>query len=533
MERIYNSRRNFNQLKRRQYDGNPSNQNMYYMYMRRYYEEYIRRQNNQYLYMKNYYEQIIKRQNNKYLTMKNYYEEYIKNQDKYYLYLKNHYEENNRISNDIIENERKYYINNTSQSEILSSFKDVNIKDNNEKVFEENYEEILEENNKEVVKDVEELLYEKKEEFCINDKKEAINEDNKEFIEQRDKEFLKEVNRELLEDNNEDSLKENNKKIIKDDSNFFCENNEKLIKKRSKELLQKNSKELLEEKEEGFLVEEDKASLEDNDEVCLEKSDKEFIEQRDNKFLGKVNKESLDEEYEVVVKERDYENNKITTEGIYINLPVILAEANITISIEDTIKIDGNIKEIKRIKMKVFLTQSHLIPFSASNTEPNTGVLFIKGIIKKDIEYETTNYNDLGKENDFGNMRYCTVEVPFNFTIRINFIRQPIFVENYTISEVRFLRNENQVCEINEDSVIGNDPYEQSFSSTEIFNEKPFVELVKATFLEININKNSIMNQEIDNEEGINKIKEKVIVNLMIRVLQNQQLKVEVEQDLN
>ena len=387
----------------------------------------------------------------------------------------------------------------------------------------------LEENNKEVVKDVEELLDEKKEEFFIDGKKEAINEDNKEFIEQSDKEFLKEVNRELLGDNNEDWSKENNKKVIEDDSNFFCENNEKLIEKRSKELLQESSEELLEEKEEGFLVEEDKASLEDNDEVCLEKSDKEFIEQRDNKFLGEVNKKSLDEEYEIAVKERDYENNKITTEGIYINLPVILAETNITISIEDTIKIDENIKEIKRIKMKVFLTQSRFIPFSASNTEPNTGVLFIKGIIKKNIEYETTNYNDLGKENDFGNMRYCTVEVPFNFSIRINFIRQPIFVENYTISEVRFLRNENQVCEINEDSVIGNDPYEQIFSSTEIFNEKPFVELVKATFLEININKNSIMNQEIDNEEGINKIKEKVIVNLMIRVLQNQQLKVEIE----
>ncbi|WP_458339800.1 DUF7852 domain-containing protein, partial [Clostridium perfringens] len=63
-----------------------------------------------------------------------------------------------------------------------------------------------------------------------------------------------------------------------------------------------------------------------------------------------------------------------------------MAELNITIPVEATIKLDKEATEIKRIRKNVFLTQSRVIPFS-EDCRPDTGILFIAGFIRKNIEY--------------------------------------------------------------------------------------------------------------------------------------------------
>jgi hypothetical protein len=218
--------------------------------------------------------------------------------------------------------------------------------------------------------------------------------------------------------------------------------------------------------------------------------------------------------------------NVIAAGPVFVKIPVVLAETNITIPVEATIKLDREVMEIKRIKKNVYLTQSRIIPFSQDN-RPGTGILFIAGFVRKNIEYATKDCTKAKTPNFCGDIRHCTVEVPFNFTTRITFLRQPIFIENTTPSELEFFEDTLQGCDICSDPVIGRNPCDQSFSFTEFFNEKPFTELVRADVTEVDIHTKPDLSCKIPTEQLFTKLTEKIIVNLTLKVLQKQQVRVE------
>ncbi|WP_346898617.1 CsxC family protein [Clostridium sp. UBA7503] len=210
---------------------------------------------------------------------------------------------------------------------------------------------------------------------------------------------------------------------------------------------------------------------------------------------------------------------------VFVKIPVVLAEINITIPVEATIALDQPAMEIKRIKKNVFLTQSRIIPFF-QECGPDTGILFIEGFIRKNIEYATKTCSIIETPNVCGDIRYCTVEVPFNFTTRINFIREPIFIENSIQSELEFFTDKLQGCNACSDPVIGRNPCGQSFFSTEFFNEKPFTELVRADIAEVDIHINPTISCIVPTEQIFTQFTEKVVVNLTLKVLQQQQIKI-------
>ncbi len=210
---------------------------------------------------------------------------------------------------------------------------------------------------------------------------------------------------------------------------------------------------------------------------------------------------------------------------VFVKIPVVLAETNITIPVEATIKLNQVVMEIKRIKKNVFLTQSRIIPFSQDN-RLCTGILFIAGFIRKNIEFATQTCTTARTPNVCGDIRHCTVEVPFNFTTRITFLRPPIFIENTTPSELEFFTDTLQGCDVCSDTVIGRNPCDQSFSFTEFFNEKPFTELVRADITEVDIHTNPIMGYTTPTEQKFTKLTEKVVLNLTLKVLQKQQVNI-------
>jgi len=210
---------------------------------------------------------------------------------------------------------------------------------------------------------------------------------------------------------------------------------------------------------------------------------------------------------------------------VFVKIPVVLAETNVTIPVEATITLDQAAIEIKRIKKNVFLTQSRIIPFS-QDARFGTGILFIEGFIRKNIEYATQTCTTARTPNVCGDIRHCTVEVPFNFTTRITFLRPPIFVENTTPSELEFFTDKLQGCDVCLDPVIGRNPCDRSSFFTEFFNEKPFTELVRADITEVDINTNTTVNCKTPTEQMFTKLTEKVVVNLTLKVLQNQQVRV-------
>lgn len=210
---------------------------------------------------------------------------------------------------------------------------------------------------------------------------------------------------------------------------------------------------------------------------------------------------------------------------LVIKIPVVLAETNITIPVEAVITLDQVAMEIKRIKKNVYLTQSRLIPFSQDNRK-GTGMLFIEGFVRKNIEYATQTCPTCTSSNVCGEIRHCTVEVPFNFTTRVNFLREPIFNGNTTPRELQFFTDKLQGCDSCSDSIIGRNPCDQSFFFTEVFNEKPFVELVRADITEIDIHTNPTVNCETPTEQRFTQLTEKIVINLTLKVLQNQQVRV-------
>lgn len=208
-----------------------------------------------------------------------------------------------------------------------------------------------------------------------------------------------------------------------------------------------------------------------------------------------------------------------------VKIPVVLAEVNITIPVEATIKLDKEALEIKRIRKNVYLTQSRIIPFSQDD-QFGTGILFIAGFIRKNIEYATKTCRKYGSPNICGDIRHCTVEVPFNFTTRITFLRPPVFLANFAPVEVEFFSDKNKSCDHCADPVIGRNVCDQGFFNTEFFNEKPFTELVRADIAEVDIHTDPYKDCELPTEQLFTKLTEKVVVNLTLKVLQNQQVRV-------
>jgi len=211
---------------------------------------------------------------------------------------------------------------------------------------------------------------------------------------------------------------------------------------------------------------------------------------------------------------------------VFVKIPVVLAEVNVTIPVEATITLDQVAREIKRIKKNVFLTQSRIIPFSQDN-RPGTGILFIAGFIRKNIEYATQSCMTAGSANFCGDIRHCTVEVPFSFTTRVTFLRPPVFAENTTPSELEFFTDKLHGCDACADPVIGRNTCDQSSFFTEVFNEKPFTELVRADITEIDIHTNPMINCASPTEQRFTELTEKVVINLTLKLLQEQQVRVQ------
>lgn len=225
--------------------------------------------------------------------------------------------------------------------------------------------------------------------------------------------------------------------------------------------------------------------------------------------------------------------NVIPCGDVYVKIPVVLAETEVTIPIEAVIKLDKNAIEIKRIKKNVFLTQCRLIPFSDDHHDKDkyTGLLSISGFIRKNIEYATETCT--GKEKNIcGDIRHCTVKVPFHCITKVKFFREPFFCKTPPTEELEFFTEDIESKDICAEPIIGHDPCLQTFTSSEIFNEDTFCELEKACITEIDIHK--CAEPLKDGRDGcydsieeheFKKFKEKIVLKLTLKVLQKQQVR--------
>ena len=211
----------------------------------------------------------------------------------------------------------------------------------------------------------------------------------------------------------------------------------------------------------------------------------------------------------------------ITAAPVIVKIPVVLTECNVTITIQSSHKIEDDVLEIKRIRKNVYLSQCKLIP-NSENGKPNTGILFLDGFIRKNIEYSTDEYNNNNGVSR-GKLKHVTFKIPFKCTTRVTFNTPPKYNSNTPENNVEILENFINPCNTCDEAIQGENIRDKNIQLIEFFNEKVFCELISAEFIESDILENPICKEY---NKGYNKLTEKVVLLLTIKLLQNQNVEI-------
>ncbi|WP_319001907.1 CsxC family protein [Clostridium algoriphilum] len=177
-------------------------------------------------------------------------------------------------------------------------------------------------------------------------------------------------------------------------------------------------------------------------------------------------------------------------------IPVVLGEREIQIDVEAVFKLNEPFFEIKRIKKDVFLTQCKLLPRSGAIAADGTlisGKLFISGFVRKNIEYATADCVE--KEIVSGRIAHTTIEVPFTAVTEVVYAVPPVV--------------------------------NASSGDSTTFTESPYCELEGVRIFEDDINTDPLHHKTNSNVQLYNKVTEKMVIYIRLKVLQLQQVNIE------
>ncbi|MEK3854465.1 CsxC family protein [Cytobacillus sp. FSL H8-0458] len=210
---------------------------------------------------------------------------------------------------------------------------------------------------------------------------------------------------------------------------------------------------------------------------------------------------------------------------IVTKVPVVLAELCLQINIDALITFPEPVLEIKDIKKSVKLTQCRLLL--------PTNKLFIKGFVRKNIQYaapcpdiEMHTAKTVASE-----IHSYTVDVPFQCVTEVKkFLTCPVMPETNHRNEFDFLISKPLPTGYPEkDELQTKDLSQFHQESIQHYNELPFCELVCSKIIEWDeaIDRQPLPKGGGPLDEGyFTKIEEKMVVDITIKVLQKQQIRV-------
>lgn len=209
------------------------------------------------------------------------------------------------------------------------------------------------------------------------------------------------------------------------------------------------------------------------------------------------------------------------TDGVVVKIPVVLAELNVRFFVNAMIDLPEPALEIKDIKKNLKITQCMLL-------QP-TNVLFIKGFVRKNIDYSTMNCSNT--EGVCGEIHHCTIDVPFEATTPVEFFREPEPVFTNNRNEFGYLKEESLPLDsfAEKDKLMSSDFSEFNQVSSEYFNELPYCDLISSniTVFDEYINRRRPVDIDLPFEERLfTQVEEKMVVELRLKVLQRQQVNV-------
>ncbi|QXM07139.1 hypothetical protein [Crassaminicella indica] len=180
------------------------------------------------------------------------------------------------------------------------------------------------------------------------------------------------------------------------------------------------------------------------------------------------------------------------TTGVIAQIPVVLAELIVQINISAFIELPEPAYKIKEIENKIKATECLLTK--------DANMLFIKGILRKSIHYLVKDAS--GDDWISGDLRQCTVNVPFSCTTEVDFNgSRPFAVE---------INKSSEFC-------------------TEFYNAFPYCQLANSRIITYNEEINDQISKNMDQnskEIEFTKLEEKMALFLTIKILQNRQVKI-------
>ncbi|MBU3114161.1 CsxC family protein [Clostridium lacusfryxellense] len=205
-------------------------------------------------------------------------------------------------------------------------------------------------------------------------------------------------------------------------------------------------------------------------------------------------------------------------------IPVVIAETEIQIDIETEFKLNEPFFEIKRIKKNVYLTQCKLLPRSGviECGILRSGKLFISGFVRKNIEYATADC--IEDKIVSGRIAHTTIDVPFTAVSEIQYAVPPVVNARGVQTEIDLLSSCG--CQDCTGTLIGKSGCEQYFEDSITFTESPYCELEGVRIIEDDINSDPIKCTNKSNIQLYNKIIEKMVLYVRIKVLQLQQVNI-------
>lgn len=220
--------------------------------------------------------------------------------------------------------------------------------------------------------------------------------------------------------------------------------------------------------------------------------------------------ENISSCYEVECKGKVVESSTLTESANVpspagtAKIPIVLAEFTVQIDVESKIKLAEPALEIKRIKKNIFLTECRLIP--------NAKKVFLKGYVRKNIEYATVD--SVSKTAICGDIKHTTVHVPFQCITEVTDIKPLLIIPNPNTEETTYFDEKD----------MGTDMKEKDMQSEEYFNEKVYCELVKSIIYEADIIEECKKVEHHPVEHIFETFIEKEVIFLTLKLLQRQQI---------
>jgi hypothetical protein len=237
-----------------------------------------------------------------------------------------------------------------------------------------------------------------------------------------------------------------------------------------------------------------------------------------SQFCNKSNKQPISPACPVEATQQsrfaDEATPLVTTPGLtpILKVPVVLAERTIQVVLEADIPLNPPATEIKRVTKNVFLEQVKLVPVRfvrIGDTDffrVTRAKLFVSGFIRKDIEYASNACN--------GALQDKIADIAFSGFTELeagDFLTFPIIGVSED-SKALFLNEKN-------DLTPRLDKY--FFQNLVKYNEQPYGELIGANFYELDFSP-----IHVSPEGEFSTLREKIVMDLTVKVLQVQQMQV-------